>query len=508
MNPVTVLCRAPFGSHSPQVYVEVHVGPGLPGLSIVGLVETAIKESRDRVKAALLNSGFKVPDRRIVVSLAPADLPKSGSRYDLPIAIGILCASRQIPDNLLKGCEFTGELALSGQLRTVPGLLPVAMQAAAEGHRLVVPCASAAEIALLDNPEVLLADDLAAVTAYLRGEIALATAKVLSAPTPRAVPDLADVVGQPTARRALEIAASGGHHLLLSGPPGTGKSMLAQRLPGLLPKPDANQALETAAIYSLKGIATEHWPDRQYPPFRAPHHTASAAALAGGGSSPSPGEISLAHNGVLFLDELPEFHRNVLEVLREPLESGCISVARARRTAVFPARTQLVAAMNPCPCGYLGDSKIECRCTPDQIRCYSERLSGPFLDRIDLSVTLARQPPVLFDPPGGECSAVVRERVCKVRTIGDQRCGKTNALLSGEELRLHCLPDAPGRDLLNEAANRLGLSHRSCDRSLKVARTIADMQGSLRVKATHVAEALSLRSRLNGQKDYCTDSIR
>jgi magnesium chelatase family protein len=466
------------------------VGPGLPGLSIVGLVETAIKESRDRVKAALLNSGFKVPDRRIIVSLAPADLPKSGSRYDLPIAIGILCASRQVPDTLLNSCEFNGELALSGRLRTVPGLLPVAMQAAAEGHRLIIPGASAAEVALLDNPGVLLADDLAAVAAYLRGESTLTAAPVQSAPAPRAFPDLADVVGQQAARRALEIAASGGHHLLMSGPPGTGKSMLAQRLPGILPEPGVGQALETAAIYSLKGIAAKYWPDRRQPPYRAPHHTASAAALAGGGSHPSPGEISLAHNGVLFLDELPEFKRGVLEVLREPLESGTISISRASRTASFPARTQLVAAMNPCPCGYLGDSQLECRCTPDQIRRYAERLSGPLLDRIDLSITVARQPPAIFDLPVGECSAVVRSRVCNVRTIGKQRSGKANASLQSEDLRQHCRPDAAGRELLNEAATRLGLSHRACDRSLRVARTIADMDSSARILKTHIAEAL------------------
>ena len=496
MHPVTVRCRAPEGARAAEVLVEVHVGPGLPGLSVVGLVETAVRESRDRVKAALQNSGFDMPDRHIVVSLAPADLPKSGSRYDLPIAVGILCASRQLPADKLQHCELTGELSLSGELRSVPGLLPVAMGALSSGRQIVVPAAAAAEVGLLCDRRVRLADNLAAVAVWLRGETDLPVAKPQELAPQTPLPDLRELNGQPAARRALEVAAAGGHHLLMSGPPGTGKSMLARRLPGILPQPGHAAALQSAVLYSLKGIAPRHWPDPRTPPFRAPHHTASAAALAGGGGNPKPGELSLAHNGVLFLDELPEFSRDVLEVLREPLETGSISIARSQRTVCFPARTQLVAAMNPCPCGYHGDPLHECRCTPDRIRRYREKLSGPFLDRIDIGLNVAREPPALFDAPAAECSARVRERVCRVRERAIAQRGKLNAELTGEDLQQHGRPDRAGRQLLHQAAEKMGLSHRACNRTLRVARTLADMQDSKTVCAAHVAEALSLRPRL------------
>ena len=495
MQPVTVRCRAPEGARAPEVFVEVHVGPGLPGLSIVGLVETAVKESRDRVRAALQNTGFSMPDRRIVVSLAPADLPKSGSRYDLAIAIGILCASGQLPDDRLANCELIGELGLSGELRPVPGILPVVMRVTAAGRTAIIPAAAAADAAPLQSTGVLLAEHLGDACAWLQGVRELPAADTARTGTTCIVPDLRDVAGQPLARRALEIAASGRHHLLLTGPPGTGKSMLAERLPGILPPVDKHGALETAALYSVKGIAAEHWPQRA--PFRAPHHSASATALAGGGSVPAPGEISLAHNGVLFLDELPEFNRSALEILREPLETGCISIARARGTLTFPARVQLIAAMNPCPCGYRGDPLHECRCKPDQIRRYRGRISGPLLDRIDLAVELAREHTDLFAQPDGESSAVVLGRVLAARQCALERAQKPNALLDAAELLLHCQPDAAGRELLSEAANKLGLSRRACNRALRVARTIADLAGSGAITAAHMAEALNLRPQLD-----------
>ncbi|NND55071.1 MAG: YifB family Mg chelatase-like AAA ATPase [Gammaproteobacteria bacterium] len=496
MQPVTVRCRAPEGARAPEVFVEVHVGPGLPGLSIVGLVETAVKESRDRVRAALQNTGFSMPDRRIVVSLAPADLPKSGSRYDLAIAIGILCASDQLPADRLNGCEFIGELGLSGELRPVPGILPVVMRAAAAEHNAVIPSAAAADAALLGSPRVMLADNLSDACAYLQGMRELPVAPPSTSSTITTGPDLADVAGQSLARRALEIAASGAHHLLLSGPPGTGKSMLAARLPGILPPLEQLSALETAALYSVKGIPADHWP--QCTPFRAPHHSASATALAGGGSTPAPGEISLAHNGVLFLDELPEFSRSALEILREPLETGSISIARARSTVTFPARVQLIAAMNPCPCGYRSDPVHECRCTPDQIRRYRARISGPLIDRIDLAVELAReQHNDLFQPSDSEPSATVRNRVLAARQRASDRAHKANAQLDAQELQLHCRPDPAGRALLRDAAQKLGLSRRACNRALRVARTIADLADEPTINANHMAEALNLRPTLH-----------
>jgi magnesium chelatase family protein len=490
--PVSVHCRAPEGLNTPEVSVEVHLGGGLPALSIVGMVETAVKESRDRVRAAIQSSGFDMPDRRIVVSLAPADLPKSGGRYDLAIAIGILCASRQVPDKPLQHCEFLGELSLSGELRPVNGSLPVAMGALARSRRIIIPRECGAEAGLLNSGDVLVAGSLLEVAEFLRGDRSLAAADAGATPIHHTGPNLADVQGQLVARRALEIAAVGEHHLLMTGPPGAGKSMLARRLATILPPLSDTAALETAAIYSLRGERIPPWKTR---PFRAPHHSATAAALVGGHSNPRPGEISLAHNGVLFLDELPEFNRSVLEVLREPLESGHVSIARVLRTVDFPARFQLIAAMNPCPCGYLGDKHKECRCTPEQISRYTGRLSGPFLDRIDMCVQLNREPILLSevaDRP--ESSAEVRERVARAVKHRLSRDHIANAQLDSDGLKRWCWPDAPGLKLLEQAAGRFHLSRRACNRTLRVARSIADLADSEEVRRVHIAEALSLRT--------------
>lgn len=492
MSLALVHSRAQIGVEAPNVLVEAHLANGLPALTLVGLPETAVKESKDRVRSALLTSGFEFPTRRITLNLAPADLPKEGGRFDLAIALGILAASGQVPVAALERLECLGELALSGALRPVQGVLPAALAARAAGRTLLVPRANAEEASLASGLTVLAADHLLEVAAHLTGQCPLPSYRAEGLRRePLPYPDLADVQGQLAARRALLVAASGAHNLLLSGPPGTGKTLLASRLPGLLPPLDEREALEVAAVHSVAGhTPLQHWPQR---PFRQPHHSASGPALVGGGSRPRPGEITLAHQGVLFLDELPEFDRKVLEVLREPLESGEIVIARARDRVRFPARFQLVAAMNPCPCGYLGDPGGRCQCTADQVQRYRARLSGPLLDRIDLHLTMARETTRLDAPDQGETSAMVAARVASARQVQLARQGCTNAFLGLEGLRQHCALGEADRRWLEQACERLGLSLRAAHRVLKVARTLADLDGATDLSRAHLAEALQYR---------------
>ncbi len=479
---------------APPVVVEVHLANGLPSFTIVGLPETEVKESRDRVRAALANCRFEFPARRVTVNLAPAELPKEGGRFDLPIALGILAASRQIPAEALARYEFAGELSLSGELRAVRGALALALRCAGSGRALVLPGASAAEAVLAGEARILAADSLLEVCAHLCGERELrAPAPAAEVATAPVYPDLAEVKGQAQAKRALEVAAAGRHSVLMVGPPGTGKSMLAARFPGLLPEMSDGEALQSAALQSLTsgGFRPGNWKRR---PFRAPHHSASAAALVGGGSDPRPGEISLAHNGVLFLDELPEFGRRVLEVLREPLESGRVAISRAARQAEFPARFQLVAAMNPCACGYLGHYNGRCRCTPDQIARYRARLSGPLLDRIDVQIEVPAVPQCeLMQEASGEPSEAVRSRAAAAWRVQIERQGKPNSELAVRELDRFCAVDSAANALLRQAVARLGLSARAYHRVLKLGRTIADLAGASTLSAPHVAEAIQYR---------------
>ena len=489
-----VLSRAQNGLEADLVTVEVHLAPGLPGLSIVGLPEAAVREAKDRVKAAISTCGYQFPNRRITCNLAPADLPKEGGRFDLAIALGILAASGQIPEKALDNFEVLGELSLSGEIRAVPGALPAAIKAAGAGHALLVPASSGAEAVRAGHQRLFIARHLGALCAALHsGQLEAAEAPpATTAAAPG--PDLADVRGQQQAKRALEIAAAGSHSLLMIGPPGAGKSMLAARLPGLLPPLTDEEALEVAVVASIgQGFDARKWAQR---PYRAPHHTASGVALVGGGSSPRPGEITLAHFGVLFLDELPEFDRRVLEVLREPLESGTITVSRAARQADFPARFQLVAAMNPCPCGYLGDISGKCRCNPDQVLRYRARISGPLLDRIDLHIHVPRVEQSALTSAAAsaaESSAQIRARVSLSRERQMLRAGKANAQLSTREIERHCAPDDAARKLLDAAMSRLSLSARAYHRVLKVARTIADLGGAETIGAAHIAEAVRYR---------------
>lgn len=497
MAIAVVHSRALAGMGAPPVTVEVHISAGLPGLTLVGLPDTEVREARDRVRAALLSAGYEFPQKRVTINLAPADLPKESGRFDLPIAIGLLVASGQLQGKNLADYEFAGELSLTGSLRPIRGALAMALAAADAGRAFILPGDSAAEAAQVPSVAVHAAASLLEVCAHLEERATLplaAPAEGLIAPQH---PDLADVKGQGSAKRALEIAAAGQHSLLLIGPPGTGKSMLAARLPGLLPAMSEDEALQSAAVLSVAG----KFDSRRFAvrPMRSPHHSASAPALVGGGSDPRPGEISLAHQGVLFLDELPEFDRRVLEALREPLESGHINLARAGRQAEFPARFQLVAAMNPCPCGYRGHPSRACRCSPDQVARYSGRISGPLLDRIDLRVEVPALPAdTLLAAPAGEASAVVRERVCQARQRQLERQGCANAALAGDDLLKHASPDAAGLALLGQAVERLALSPRAYHRILRIARTIADLAGALQPNSTHVAEALHYR-RFSGE---------
>ena len=485
--------RARAGVRAPEVTIEVYMSGGLPRMSMVGLPQATVRESKDRVRAAIRCAQYEFPPRVTTVNLAPADLPKGGGRFDLPIALGILAASDQLPRTALAGHEFLGELGLSGELRAIDGVLPAALACGEAGRVLVVPADNGAEAALARDVDVRVARTLSEVCAHLTGERPLPRAR--AAPVVVAMPpDLADVRGQLHARRALEVAAAGGHHLLLVGSPGCGKTLLASRLPGLLPEASEAEALEAAAIASVsgRGIDPARWRQR---PFRAPHHTASAVALVGGGSEPRPGEISLAHHGVLFLDELPEWNRQALEVLREPLESGTVTVSRAARQSDFPARFQLVAAMNPCPCGWAGDVSGRCLCTADIVQRYRMRISGPLLDRIDLHVDVPRVAPAELRPdaPAGECSTAVRARVCAARTLQLQRSGCLNAHLDQAGTAAHCRLAPRDQALLERAIDALQLSARAMHRILRVARTIADLAGSEAIRSEHLAEALGYR---------------
>lgn len=497
MSLAVAYSRGRSGIKAPLVTVEVHISNGLPALNLVGLPETAVKESKDRVRGAIINSHFEFPMQRITINLAPADVPKEGGRFDLPIALGILAASGQIPKMELAKYECIGELSLGGELRSVNGVLPVALQARDAQRALFLPQENGQEAGLVQNSELFPAQHLLEICAHLNGQqrLPIQPAQIPRRELDGSELDFSDVQGQFHVKRALEIAATGLHNILMLGPPGTGKSMLASRLPSILPPLTEAQALESAAILSISNnhFDTNNW---LKPPYRAPHHTASAPALVGGGSNPQPGEISLAHNGTLFLDELPEFDRKVLEVLREPLETGHITISRAARQADFPARFQLVAAMNPCPCGYLGDPSGRCHCSLEQVARYRAKISGPLLDRIDMHLEVPRVAHEVLrkgSPEGEENSAIIRRRVVEARSLAMARSGKENSKLSAADVKKICTLSEQGHQLLEQAMNSFGLSHRAYHRILKLARTIADLAGSEQIEIPHLSEAIGYR---------------
>jgi len=496
MSIAITYSRAQVGIQAPLVTIEVHITRGLPSLSIVGLPEAAVRESKDRVRSAIINNHYEFPLGRITINLAPADLPKEGARFDLAIALGILAASGQIAKESLQQYEFAGELALTGELRAIKGTLPLAHACSLQKRKLILPVLNADEASFVSDLEIHPAMHIMEVCAHIAGneQIPLYAGKPLADEIVCEY-DISDVRAQNHAKRALEVTAAGGHNLIMIGPPGTGKTMLAERLPGILPPMTDTQALESAAVASIsgQGFDPKKWKQR---PIRHPHHTASGVALVGGGSHPRPGEISLAHHGVLFLDELPEFDRRVLEVLREPLESGRIVISRAANQAEFPAEFQLIAAMNPCPCGYLGDPGGRCHCTEDQVRRYRQKISGPLLDRIDIHIEMVNVPKnVLHQTYSNdtEDSRTVQQRVARAYELQLNRSGKANHKLTNKEVNKFCKIDDASSKLLDAAINRLGLSARAIHRILKVARTIADLAIVESIDSSHLSEAISYR---------------